>query len=177
MIHWTPKNGGIGATPRSWAKLAAYIDIIDQFPQEIHFPVFKGKIGAELAGQFLSFYNNYSKVVKVEDIEAVVAKAMKKSVNPEVISKPIAKLISQQEAIQKNQLAEVLYDKYLVNNTGDAMSAMTLMAFLYALEIENLATFLKARKDADSVNYMRLAAFDKELNNKALFARITTKLV
>jgi hypothetical protein len=75
---------------------------------------------------------------------------MKKSVNPEVISKPIAKLISQQEAIQKNQLAEVLYDKYLVNNNGDAMSAMTLMAFLYALEIENLATFLKARKDAET---------------------------
>lgn len=178
LIHWTPKNGGIGATPRSWAKLAAFMDNIDAMPKEVHFTIMKGKIGSELAGQFLSFYNNYSKAVKVEDIEAAVEKAMKRSSNPEVIAKAISKLIDKQEAIQKNQLAEILYDKYIKENKSeDALTAMPCIAFLYALEIENLASFLKQYKEADHVNYMKLANFDKVLNDKKLFLKITTKIV
>ena len=176
-LHWSPKDGGIGATPRSWAKLASFIDVLDTLPKEVHFTIMKGKIGSELAGQFLSFYNNYSKVVKVEDIEAIVAKQIKKTTNPEVIAKAIAKVIDKQESIQKNQLAEILYEKYIKNNDStDALTSMPCIAFLYAIEIENLASFLKQRKEADHSDYMKLANFDKDLNQKGLFTRITTKL-
>lgn len=175
-IHWTPKDGGIGATPRSWAKLAAYMDNIANIPKEIHFPIMKGKIGSELGGQFLSFFNNYAKVVKLEDIEAAVAKAMKRTSDPEVIAKAIAKLTDKQEAIQKTQLAETLYDKYVANNSGDALSAMPLIAFLYAIEVETLASFLKSHKTSDIVNYGKLAEYDKVLNNKGLFSKIMSKI-
>ncbi|MHB8098148.1 MAG: AAA family ATPase [Sulfuricurvum sp.] len=175
-IHWTPKDGGIGATPRSWAKLAAYMDNIANVPKEIHFPIMKGKIGSELGGQFLSFFNNYAKVVKLEDIEAAVEKAMKRSSNPEVIAKAVAKLTEKQEAIQKSQLAETLFDKYVVNNSGDALSSMPLIAFLYAIEVETLASFLKSHKTADITNYSKLAEYDKVLNNKGLFTRIMSKI-
>jgi len=175
-LHWTPKDNGIGSTPRSWAKLAAYMDNIQGIPQEIHFPIMKGKIGSELAGQFLTFFNNYSKVVKMEDIEALVAKQLKRTQNPEVIAKAIAKVIEKQEAIQKTQLAENLYAKYIVPNTTDAIAAMPAIAFLYAVDIEVLASFLKQQRGSDHDAYMRLAAFDNTLNKKALFTKLTTKV-
>jgi len=174
-IHWTPNDGGMGSTPRSWAKLGAFMDNIDKTPPEIHFSIMKGKIGSELAGQFLSFYNNYAKVVKLEDVEALVAKQMKRTKKPEVIAKAIAKLISKQEAIQKNQLAETLYEKY-VKKVDTAEEALPAISFLYALEIELLASFLKTRKTDDHTDYMKLAKFDGELNNKGLFTKITTKV-
>lgn len=177
MLHYMPVDKSIGATPRSWAKLAAFVDNFDKTPKEVHFTIVKGKIGTELAGQFLQFFNNYSKVVKVEDIETIVTKEMKRTMNPEVIAKKIAKLIEKQEAIQKNQLVEVLYDKYIINGSGISSDAMPLLAFLYALEIENLAAFLKPLKNSDHKNYSKLIKVDADLNNKELFRKITTKLV
>ena len=177
MLHYMPVDKSIGATPRSWAKLAAFVDNFDKTPKEVQFTIVKGKIGTELAGQFLQFFNNYSKVVKVEDIEAIVTKEMKRTMDPEVIAKKVAKLIEKQEAIQKNQLAEVLHDKYIINGSGVSSDAMPLLAFLYALEIENLAAFLKPLKDTDHKNYSKLIKVDADLNNKELFRKITTKLV
>ena len=177
MLHYMPVDKSIGATPRSWAKLAAFVDNFDKTPKEVQFTIVKGKIGTELAGQFLQFFKNYSKVVKVEDIEAIVTKEMKRTMDPEVIAKKVAKLIEKQEAIQKNQLAEVLYDKYVINGSGVSSDAMPFLAFLYALEIENLAAFLKPLKDTDHKNYSKLIKVDADLNNKELFRKITTKLV
>lgn len=171
-LHWQPKDGGIGATPRSWAKLAAYMERIDTIPPEVRFTIFKGKLGSEIGGQFLQFFNNYSKVVKVEDIEAIVAKQIKKTQDPEAIAKPIVKLISKQEAIQQNQLAELLYAKYITKDTT-ALNAMPAVAFLYALPIEILATLLKSKRNTDQETYLKLAAIDNELNGKKLFSKIT----
>lgn len=174
-LHWQPSDGGIGATPRSWAKLAAYMERIDSIPPEVRFTIFKGKLGAEIGGQFLQFFNNYSKVIKVEDIETLVAKQMKKSQNPEVIAKAIEKLISKQEAIQQTQLAELLYAKY-INKDRTATEAMPAIAFFYALPLEVLATLLKSKRNTDQPTYLKLAEFDLELNGKKLFTKITTQV-
>ncbi len=175
-LHWQPSDGNIGATPRSWAKLASYMDRIDAIPPEIRFTIFKGKLGAEIGSQFLQFFNNYSKVVKVEDIEAIVTKQLKKTQNPEVIAKAIEKLINKQEAIQLNQLAELLYAKY-INKDYTALTSIPAIAFFYALPIEVLATLLKSKRNTDSTNYIKLAEFDLELNGKKLFTKITSKVV
>jgi hypothetical protein len=174
-LHWQPADGGIGATPRSWAKLATYMDRIDSIPPEVRFTIMKGKLGAEIGAQFLSFFNNYSKVVKVEDIEALVAKQLKKSTNPEVIAKAIEKLISKQEAIQQSQLAELLYAKYIIAD-NKAIDTMPAIAFFYALPIEGLASLLKSKRNTDQATYLKLAEFDNELNGKKLFTKITAKV-
>jgi len=44
-IHWTPADGGVGATPRSWTKLASFVDKIDKIPDVVQFQIFKGCIG------------------------------------------------------------------------------------------------------------------------------------
>lgn len=172
-LHWMPENGDVGATPRSWAKLGAFVDNMNKTPKEVHFPIMKGKLGSELAGQFLSFYNNYAKVVKLEDVEAVIEK--NKTQKIETIVKKIAKLTSKQEAIQKRQLTETFFEKYIKAN-DKAADAMPAIAFFHSLEIEILNSFLKAHKEEDHKDYMKIAQFDEDITgSKGLFLKITTK--
>lgn len=167
-LHYTPKSGK-GATPRSWAKLAAFMDSAESIPQEVLYPILCGKIGSELGSQFLSFYNNYSKVIKMEDIEALIAKKHKPTSKIEATAKHVAKLIEKQEAIQKQELANQFLAKY-VNLPAD--EALPMLAYLYALELEIVNSLLKSYKESDNENYMKLAKIDGELNQKALFKRI-----
>lgn len=173
-IHWTPKNGGLGATPRSWTSLAQLVDNFKNIPEETHFHLMKGCIGQELASQFLSYYNHYSKVIKVEDIEKLVKTKSKRTKNPEKIGEHINKLIKDQEAIQKTELAENMYIKYMSNEK--AADTLPFMSLLYGLDLEILNSFLKNKHESDVKTYMKLAKFDLELNNKELFRRITTKI-
>ena len=167
-LHYTPKSGK-GATPRSWAKLAAFMDSAESIPQEVLYPILCGKIGSELGSQFLSFYNNYSKVIKMEDIEALIAKKHKSTSKIEATAKHVAKLIEKQEAIQKQELANQFLAKY-VNLPAD--DALPMLAYLYALELEIVNSLLKSYKESDNDSYMKLAKIDGELNQKALFKRI-----
>ena len=175
-IHWTPADGSIGATPRSWSALADIMAVIDQIAPEVHFQVMKGCIGHELASQFLSFYNNYAKVVKLEDIEKLVATKLKRTPTLTInkLGEHVNKLISNQEAMQKTELAENFYAKYISSPT--ATDAIPMFAYLYGLDLEILNAFLKNKKDTDATNYMKLAQFDDVLNKKGLFKRITTKI-
>ena len=167
-LHYTPKSGK-GATPRSWAKLAAFMDSAESIPQEVLYPILSGKIGSELGSQFLSFYNNYSKVIKMEDIEALIAKKHKPTSKIEATAKHVAKLIEKQEAIQKQELANQFLNKYV---DLPATDALPMLAYLYSLELEIVNSLLKSYKESDNENYMKLAKIDGELNQKALFKRI-----
>ena len=172
-IHFTPVDGGVGATPRSWTALAEVIANIDKIPHEIQFQVFKGCIGTELASQFLSFFNNYSKAVKMEDVEKLVVTKAKRTKDVEKLGTHVHKLVKDQEAMQKTELAENLFTKYI---NKDANDALPLIAFLYALDLEILNSFLKAKKEGSVDDYMKLAALDGTLNNKGLFKKVTTKV-
>ena len=173
-IHYTPADSTTGATPRSWTSLATIVDKLDKIPNEIHFQLFKGCVGTEIASQFLAYYNNYSKVVKIEDLEALIDKKSKRSKNPETIAKHVHKLIAKQEAIQKTELANAFFDKYISKEEHKDM--LPLLSYLYALDLEILNGFLKSKKESDTTNYMTLAAADGTLNNKGLFKKITTKI-
>jgi hypothetical protein len=173
-LHYTAKDGKSSATPRSWASLAKTMGNIDQIPEEVQFQVMKGLVGQELASQFLAYYNNYAKVIKMEDIEALIAKKTKRTTDIQKIAKDVKALIKDQEAIQKSELAEQFYQKY--TKFDDAQDALPLIAFLSGLELETLNGFLKSKKSDDFENYMKLAKFDGVLNSKKLFTSITTKI-
>ena len=79
-----------------------------------------------------------------------------------------------QEVIQKQELAEQFYDKYIKVET--AQEAYPLITYLAALDIEILAGFLTTKKGADVQNYLKLARFDGELTNKSLFTSIVAKV-
>lgn len=171
-IHYTPADNGVGATPRSWTALATIMANIDRIAPEVQFQAMKGCIGHELASQFLSYYNNYVKVVKVEDIEKLIATKSKRTTDVEKLGAHVNKLIENQEAMQKTELAENMFTKYI--GAEDANAALPLIAFLYGLDLEILNGFLKSKKETDESNYKRLAEFDGTLNNKGLFRRVTT---
>lgn len=170
-IFHHPKDGGIGATPRSWEKLSSFMDNANKIDGDILFDVIKGKIGNTLASKFLIFFNNYSKVIKMADVEKVINKEMKKSKEPETIAKAVAKLMAKQEPIQKSEMAEQFLEKY-ISKSGD--DALPLLAYLYSMDLELLAAFIKNLKARDDqAPFIALAELDKP-NNKALFRKITS---
>lgn len=175
-IHFTPAAGGVGATPRSWAALSDLIANFSQVPPEVHFQAIKGCIGTEVGAQFYAYFNNYINVVKVEDIEKAITAKLKKSKSAtlEDLGLVVEKIISRQEALQKQELAENFFAKYITSTT--AKDAIPMLAFLYGLDLEILNAFLKTKRADDITNYLKLAEFDGELNKKALFLKITTHL-
>jgi hypothetical protein len=172
-LFWQPKDGGIGATPRSWEKLASFVDNIDSIPKEIQYDIFKGKIGSELAGQFVIFINEYANVIKLEDIEDLVKTERDNCETIEELGTLVNKLMQNQEAIQKNYMADQIMKKYI---NKDAKSSTVMMAFLYGLDLEILAGYIKSYQETNPKEYSKLVQIDKELNNKNLFKRIIKEL-
>ena len=144
------------------------MNVIDKIQPEIQFDIFKGIVGTATASKFLQFFNNYSKVIKLADVEKAITKAKKKDPSLSYVSAEIAKLLEKQEAIQKMEMAEQFYAKY-INKTDDA--AYPLLAYLYSMDIELLAAFLKQQKANDMTNFNKLAKLD-EPNGKELFKKV-----
>lgn len=168
FTHSRDSKDPIGATPRSWEKMADFMQVIDKIQPEIQFDIFKGIIGTATASKFLQFFNNYSKVIKLADVEKAIAKAKKKDPALSYVSAEIAKMLEKQEAIQKMEMAEQFYSKY-ISKTDDA--AYPLLAYLYSMDIELLAAFLKQQKANDMTNFNKLAKLD-EPNGKELFKKV-----
>jgi len=181
-LFFSPEEGSeskITATGRSWAKLASYIDIIDNIKPILHYPIIKGKIGDALAAQFLNYLNNYKKMISVEDIENLTNNLLEKGADIKVLEKSVKELIENIEPIQKTELTESLYQKFITKDSYK--DAMPLMAMLYALDVEILVAILKKIRDKEEQNpnknlYLKLAKFDEEMNNKKLFIRMVNQI-
>ena len=169
-LHWAPANG-IGATPRSWAKLSDILDTFSEIPPEIHYTLIRGKIGMELAAEFSQFLDTYDKVVKVEDIKASVEKSLKSTTDLGKIAKPIRKLLEGKESIQKSQLLEALITNDITKDTPSS-EAYPLLATLYAVESEIAIAFLTSLSESDIHLYLAVGRFDRELNKSALFTSL-----
>lgn len=166
-IHWTPADGGVGVTPRSWAKLGDFMDHVDEIPEDILFQVMKGKIGTEIGSQFYTFFKNYVDVVKVADIEKIVKDNKDNVQNIEELGDLIAEKIEKTEAIQKTELVQQLNDKY-----SKKKDYLPVLAFLYALDVEICVAFLKSFRQDDAKGYAELVKLDDKMNKKELFKRI-----
>lgn len=166
-LHWTPGDGSIGASSRSWTKLGSYMDNVSKIPEEILFQVMKGKVGKELASQFYSFFKNYVDVIKIEDIEKLVSDNKDKYSKIEDLSEIIREKLSGTEAIQKSELAHQLATKYMVKE-----DILPFLAYLYALDIEICVSFLKSYGKDEPKKYAHLAEIDEKINDKNLFKRI-----
>ena len=166
-IHWTPADGGVGATPRAWKKLGDYINNIDAVPEEIVFQIMKGKIGSDLGSQFYSFYKNYVDVVKVADIEEIVEENKDNFDKIEDLAELVTEKVQSQEAVQKTELAEQLLTKAIKSN-----DMFVLLTYLYAQDVEICVSFIKALRTDNIDAFKKLVELDNELNKKELFKRI-----
>lgn len=170
-LHWTPADGGVGTSPRSWAKLGKFMDKVEQIPEEILFQVMKGKVGSEIGSQFYTFFKNYVDVIKIEDIEKIVQDNKDKVKNIEELGEIIAEVMENTEAIQKTEMVNQLRDKY---KAEDETTMLPFYAYLYSLEMELAAAFLKGFRSDDSDGFKNLVQVDMKLNNKKLFTKIVS---
>lgn len=178
-FHFMPADGTKGASPRSWTRLAAYMDKLEETPKEIMPSYVIGRVGSAIAAQFMVFYNGYggnltAKAVE-EEIKAIIAKGKKDGITDvEELSKEIEETVKEVEAVRRADFAEIFITSYL--NRGSAERAKPLMVYLYALPLESLSAVLKNLQADDIEGYAQLAVFDKELNNKKLFRKLVASV-
>lgn len=178
-FHFTPKDGSKGASPRSWTRLAGYIDHIDATPKNVMTQYMIGTVGASVAAQFLMFYNSYGSGVTTAAIEKIIKKEItsftdnNQALNPEQLSKCLDTTVQKLEAIRRIEFTDTFVKKYI--NKKDK-AALPLLVFLYALPIESLSAVLKNLQTEDVTSYVKLAQLDKEANNKKLFVKLVANL-
>jgi hypothetical protein len=180
-FHFTPKDGSKGTSPRSWTRVAAYLDRLEDTPKDIMPYYLKGSLGSSVAAQFQVFYNSYGSGISTKDIEKAVRAEMairkKKGdkINPEIIaSNIIEEMIEDVDAVRKLEFAETFIEKYIGKENVE--EAMPMMVYLYALPVENLSAVLKSLQTDNTDHYAKLATFDKEANNKKLFMKLVSHL-
>lgn len=180
-FHFVPKDGSKGASPRSWTRLAKYVDELQagkRVSPEGMTHYFKGTIGTTLAAQFLNFYNTYDNSISVKDLVKMVKKEVtrlkkaKEEVKPDVVSLAIEEAVNDMEAIRRNEFAEALLVEF--SEQEDHEKAIPLLAFMYALPIENLSGVLKGIQNNGTNQYENLVRLDKEANNKGLFRKLVS---
>lgn len=177
-FHFTPADGTKGTSPRSWTRLAHYLDRLKDTPEDIMVHYIKGTIGSALAAQFISFYDNYKNNVSTKDIIRLVKKEVTKikkaneELNPESISEAIKTMVEDLEAIRRADFAELLIKQFVQKEKVE--EAMPMLAYLYALPMESLSAALKTLQTNDIKDYAKLAKLDAEANNKGLFTKIVS---
>lgn len=174
-LHYMDKNGGKGASNRSWTRAAAYLDSINNTPTDVTSYYLRGIIGQSLAAEFLMFLNGYAKSISIEELEVMVTKESKKFANIEALGDRIAELTKDLEPIKRTELSEELIAKYRTET--DPVIGKPYLAMLYSLPVEILASLLSKLKAEDLEGLTNLAAMDKTENNKALLCRLTGKAV
>jgi MoxR-like ATPase len=178
-FHYTPEDGSKGASPRSWTRLAHYLDRIEDTPKNIMSHYIIGTIGSALAAQFLVFYNNYSNNLTTEDLEKAIKKeilkeAKKGKINPQEIAENFLTMVSDLEAIRRQEFADTYIKKYI--NSDNAKDAMVMLVYLYALPLESLSAVLKSLQSENIEDYAQLAVLDNEANKKGLFNKLVSNL-
>lgn len=190
-IHTKPSDNSKGASPRSWTRLATYISFVEEKQIPINTYYIKGTIGESLAAEFILFYNNYTKNISPDEIIELVENHPDDDLQSCVVV--VEDAIKELEAIQKSELAVSLEKRYkplfnkvdiIYENVVSSLkypanfnkaSLMPYLVYLYALPIESLAAYIKNLKNDDNELFMKLAAYDGEINNKGLFKRVLGK--
>lgn len=168
-LHYTPKEGK-GPTPRAWAALSRLLDSAKELntPKSALYDIISGRLGSEVGSQFFGYYENYTDVIKVDDIEDFIVKADKNQPIEE-----LGELIKQEfgeiEAIRKHEIVNELVQRHI---SKDSETGKIALAYIYSLDMEIKIAFLKNFRGEDNDRYTVLANLDSEVNNKELFRQI-----
>jgi hypothetical protein len=175
-LHFTPKDGTKGASPRSWSRLGTYVDYVQKTNVPVSVDYIKGTVGSALAAQFISFYNSYSTSLSYGDLKKLIKKNLRKKGNPSLqeLGEGIQDQIDQLDTIKRNEFAESFADEFV--SMEQASDALPWLVYLHALPLENLSAVLKTLQAESTESFAKLVAFDKETTNKELLKKVTSKL-
>ena len=175
-LHFMPKDGSKGASPRSWSRLGTYIDYVQKTNQTICVDYIKGTVGSALAAQFISFYNSYSTALSFAALKKLIRSTIKKADDKTLqeLGEEIQDSIDNLDTIKRNEFAENFAQEFAMSET--ATDALPWLVYLHALPLENLAAVLKILQSESMEAFAQLVLFDKETTNKALLKKVTSKL-
>lgn len=169
-IHVEDKNGGKGASPRSWTRLGSYLDSIDNTPTPSTMDYIVGTIGEALGAEFFLFLQGFARTMTPEQWAKEVKKASRNLKDVKKIAAKLEETVAALEPIKRNELAANLREEYKEKDT--LQDVMPYLVYLHAMPMENLAAYLTNLKEESSDEITRLAAFDKEASNKDLFRKV-----
>jgi len=175
-LHFSSEDD-IMATPRSWTKLADFMDVNkDNSIDEYILDIMRGKIGSTLSSQFYIFYKNYSDKITLKDIELIAEKTFIKTADIEKTGDFLNEKINDLESIVKLEFINTLFNKnidIICDENASMNDLIPLFALLYSFEMEILTSFLKDKKTNDKDAFYHLMKKDK---NKKLARKIKNKI-
>lgn len=161
-----------GSTPRAWAKLSDIIKNFDVINKNMYLSVIESKIGKTVGNSFFLYFNDYIKVLKVEDIVRMIGtNPIKTQSEQKKVIGMISSKTRDMEALSAIQLANKM--KNHIENDKD-FNRDVLTVFLGSLNLEVLAGILKTWKEKPESQgfYYDFAEF---VPDRWLFSLITSK--
>lgn len=171
FLHNINEENEKGSSPRSWVELSEILSnkIDNKKTLEL---IILGKLGRNVGLNYLNYYNNYSKVFKVENLIEITFKNNKKTIDE------IADIIKNETAdidtIRKQNLLKqllLLASKELETKEYNIMS-LTLLTFLMSLNFEISIFFIKKLKIDNKPLYDSLVEYDNLINSKKFFLEL-----
>ena len=171
LIHWTPKDGGNGSTPRSLVKTSEYIylHLNGELEDSIMPSIFMGKLGDIVGAKLFAYYQSYKNVITMEDVVTLVEENKNDISDIEELAKLITELMGDSEAEPLRAMASKLCDEYMPKD-----DILPFLAYLYSLPMEIVNSYLKMLRANDNDVYRKLNEIDDKLNNKKLTRKIVS---
>ena len=168
-LHFTPETDGEkGSSPRAWKKLSDNLKV--NTDNDFVFSLIRSKVGKTLGTNFFHFYNNYIKVVKVEDIVKAIGTAKIDTEDAQrKVAKKLKKITKDIEVISAQELANKLLDQV------EKIGSETVLVYLASLNLEVAASILKAWKESKEENESKfyLGGFIQAQPNKWFIRELT----
>ena len=122
--------------------------------------------------QFYSYLQNYSKTLKLEDIEKFIDDKSKETSSMEELGEQLKALCEKEkvEVIRIKELTLQLEDKYSKDGTPENL--YRLLSMMYSLHAEVAMSYCKELYNRNSKIYEAIAKLDNELNNRKFFTRL-----
>jgi hypothetical protein len=178
-LHFIPSDSDIGATPRSWTKLALFVDLMEngEIPEDLFLNIIRGKIGSALASEFYTFYMTYSNNISTSDIEKFIKKSYIKTQDISKTGDELKDFLVDVENVSKLEHINNLFNKYsdIIGNDSKQMEdVLSVFGMLYSFEIETLTSFLKDKKTNDKALFYSLMKKDR---TRDLAHKIKSKVI
>ena len=158
-LHFTPETDGEkGSSPRAWKKLSDGVkEALKEGEEEFIYSLITSKVGKTVGANFFHYYNNYIKVVKVEDITKMVKEITKgndlvKEKDQREAAEKLGEFTRDIELISAQELGNKLMSAY----RKDKASIQDLTLYVASLNKEVQASIMKDWKTSKDVEVKKV---------------------
>lgn len=166
LFYFTNEN--THPTPRSWVMLSKLLKNSSKLKKNERRTLIYGKLGQTIGSQFYSYYENFSKIITLKNIEEFILE--KKSIPQDKLTELVRnELLVERPKIWVSEIAERLFTKYIRAKKNQII----LIIFLDSIELEILASLFESIKEK---KYSTLAKFGLIDGGSKIIDKISDKI-